>query len=301
MTRKTMVGFGLVALLATLAIVPVLQADAQQQDKVRAEQFVQIAERARQHAVSIRDMVASKGANTARMGALISEGDVLLKEARSFLGDGKLADTISRAAGAMRKYTDAIKFLGEALMPDAKEVEKENQEVAKRETERLGRIKEAIRSVPNAPQPLIKVANERLAAAEVAVSKAGEVKRTEPRKVDAKAVQITPKTSEVLQAVKDIEKWKNNERISAYLKETEKRIQQLSEQIENAAKRGANVDALKKRLVELQRLLEIAKKKGDAGDVNGALKDFSEIQRLITLIQKELSTVTKANVKPGDR
>lgn len=301
MIRKALFGFGLVALLLTLAIVPIIQANAQQQDRVRAEQFVQIADRARQHTVSIRDMAASKGANTAKMDGLIAEGDALLKEARAFLADNKLADAISRATSAMRKYTEAIKSLGEALRPDAEEVEREDQEVAKRETERLERIKQSIRSVPNAPQSLVKAANERLAAAQVAVAKVREVKKPQPQKGDLKPVQMTPKTSEVLQAVKDIEAWKNNERINAYLKETEKRIQKLAEEIENTSKRGVNVEAIKKRLVELQRLLEVAKKKAATGDVNGTLKDVSEIQRLITLIQKELSTAIRASARPGGR
>src|SRR3990170_7963782 len=159
MSRKIL-GFSLVMLLVGLGVVPILQANAQQQDRVRAEQFVQIAQRAKQHALSIKEMAVSKGVSTTKMDGLIAEGDALLKDAQTFLADNKLTDAITKASLAMRKYTEAIKSLGETLRPDSREAERENQEIAKREAERIQRVREILRSVPNAPPGLVKEVND---------------------------------------------------------------------------------------------------------------------------------------------
>lgn len=290
MSRKIL-GFGLIVLLVGLGVAPFLQANAQQQDRVRAEQFIQIAQRAKQHVLSIREMVVSKGVSTSKMDGLIAEGDALLKDAQIFLADNKLVDAITKTSLAMRKYTEAIKSLGETLRRDSKEVERENQEVAKREAERLQRVREILRSVPNAPPGLVREVNDRIVAAETE-SKAEAGKRGEAERAGAK---ITPaRTEQVLKAVREIQTWKNIERAKAYLESIEKQLKKTTDEIDRAADRGINVDALKKRLVDLQTLVESAKKKVAGGDINGGMKDIKEVQRLMSSIQRDYAQAIRA-------
>jgi hypothetical protein len=292
MSRKIL-GFGLIVLLVGLGVVPILQANAQQQDRVRGEQFVQIAQRAKQHVLSIREMAVSKGVSTSKMDGLIAEGDALLKDAQTSLADNKLADAITKASLAMRKYTEAIKSLGETLRRDSKEVERENQEVAKREAERLQRVREILRSVPNAPPGLVREVNDRIVAAEVE-SKADAGKRGEAARAGAKTTPVHARTEQVLKAVREIQTWKNVERAKAYLESIEKQLKKTTDEIDRAANRGINVDALKKRLVDLQTLVESAKKKVAGGDIDGAMKDIKEVQRLMSSIQRDYAQAIRA-------
>lgn len=292
MSRKIL-GFGLIVFLVGLGVVPILQANAQQQDRVRAEQFIQIAQRAKQHALSIKEMAVSKGVSTSKMDGLVAEGDALLKDAQTFLASNKLADAITKASLAMKKYTEAIKSLGETLKPDSKEAERENQEIAKREAERLQRVREVLKSVPNAPPGLVKEVNDRIVAAETE-SKAEPGKRGEAQRATVKITPVPAKTEQVLKAVREIQSWKNNERAKAYLESIEKQVQKTTDEIEKAANRGINVDALKKRLVDLKTLVDSTKKKIANGDINGAMKNLNEIQRLMSLIQRDLAQAIRA-------
>ncbi len=283
MTRNKIIGAGLVALLLCLGFIPILQASAQQQDKARAEQFVQIADRARGHVISIRDMVASKGVSTFKMDALIAEADSLLKEAKTFLADNKPFDAVAKATAAMRKYTEAIKSLGETLRPQAQEVEREKAEVEMREAGRIERIRVSVRAVPNAPQSLVKEVSDRLVEAE-GVMRDDPGKRPEARPANLK-------TAEALDSVRKIENWQMAQRIVGYLRGLDQQIMKIAGDIETAAKRGANVDSLQKHLAELQQLIDRAKKKVTDGDVNGALNNIRTIQELLNGIARELITI----------
>ncbi|MBM3896983.1 MAG: hypothetical protein FJ358_00405 [Thaumarchaeota archaeon] len=289
MTRNKIFGAGLIAILLCLGVIPVLQANAQQ-DKTRAEQFVQIAERSRVHAVSIRDMAASKGVSTSKMDALIAEADSLLKEAKTFLADGRLADALARATAAMRKYTEAIKSLGETLKPHAQEVERQKVEVEKREADRIERIRVAVKAVPNAPQSIVKEVNERLVEAEGAMKKE-PAKMPEADKQQAR--QVNPKTAEALNSVKKLENWQMQQRINGYLRGLDPQIKKISDDIETAARRGVNVESVRKHFTELQQLVEGVKKKVADGDIDGALKDIKTIQELLNSIKRELVNVTR--------
>ena len=297
MSRKIL-GFGLIALLVGLGVVPILQASAQQQDRVRAEQFVQIAQRAKQHALSIREMAASKGVSISKMDGLIVEGDALLKDAQTSLADNRLEASRDKAILAMKKYTEAIRSLGETLRPDSQEVERENQEIAKRDAERIQHIREMLKSVPNAPPGLVRDVNDRIVAAEIE-SKVEPGKRGEAARAPGKMTPVPVMTELVLKAVREIQTWKNIERIKAYLEGIEKHLQKATDEIEQAATRGISVDALKKRLNDLQTLAESAKKKVTNGDINGAMKDINEIQRLMSLIQRDFAQAIRAQSGRG--
>ena len=293
MARNKIFGAGLVALLLCLGFIPILQASAQQ-DKTKAEQFVQIADRSREHVVFIRDMVASKGVSTSKMDALIADADSLLKEAKTFLADNKLSDALAKATAAMRKYTEAIRSLGETLRPDAREVERQRVEVERRETERIERIRVAVKAVPNAPQAIVNEVNQRLVEAEGAMKNA-PAKRPDAQKVEQKppAIPAGSKTDEALKSIRKLEEMQMKVRIDGYLRGVEAQIQKIAGDIETAAKRGANVDSLQKHLAELQQLVEGAKKKVTDGDVNGALKNIGKIQELLNNIKRELITVSR--------
>ena len=294
MARNKIFGAGLVALLLCLGFIPILQASAQQ-DKTKAEQFVQIADRSREHVVFIRDMVASKGVSTSKMDALIADADSLLKEAKTFLADNKLSDALAKATAAMRKYTEAIRSLGETLRPDAREVERQRVEVERRETERIERIRVAVKAVPNAPQAIVNEVNQRLVEAEGA-RKNAPAKRPDAQKVEQKLPPTA--NSRIDEALRSIRKLTNEteimeQRIIGYLRGVDPQIRKIAGDIETAAKRGANVDSLQKHLAELQQLVEGAKKKVTDGDVNGALKNIGKIQELLNNIKRELITVSR--------
>ena len=294
MTRNKILGAGLIALLLCLWVIPVLQVSAQQ-DKTRAEQFVQIADRSRVHAVSIRDMVASKGVSTSKMDALIAEADSLLKEAKTFLADNKLSDALVKAAASMRKYTEAIKSLGETLKPHAQEIEKQKVEVAKREADRIERIRVAVKAVPNAPQAIIKEVNERLVEAE-GVMKNEPAKRPEADKQQARQ---NPKTAEALNSVKKLENFTMQQRINGYLRGLDPQIKKVASDIETIAKRGVNVDSPQKKFRELQQLVESVKKKVADGDINGALADIRTIHDLLNSIKKEIIEMSRPVQRPN--
>ena len=290
MMRSKIFGASLIALLLCLGVTPILQASAQQ-DKTRAEQFVLIADRSREHVVFIRDMVGSKGVSTSKMDALIADADSLLKEAKTFLADNKLSDALAKASAAMRKYTDAVRSLGETLRPDALEVEKQRAEVEKRETERIERIRAAVKAVPNAPQAIVKEVSDRLVEAE------GAMKNAAAKRPDAQKVEQRPPansmTNEALKSVRKLEELQMRQRIIEYLRGVDAQIQKIAGDIETAAKRGANVESLQKNLAELQQLVEGAKKKVGDNDVNGALKDIGKIQELLNNIKRELITISR--------
>lgn len=292
MNSKKIIGLGLIALLLGLAPIPILHANAQQQDRVRSEQFVIIAERVREHAVFIRGMVASKGISTARMDALIAEADDSLKEAKSLLAENRISNARASAIAAMRKYTDSIKTLGETLRPEVNELEKERAEIVKREAERIERIRIAVRAVPDCPEPLKKEVNERLFAAEVAI-KPEPVKRPEAQMpavappADAPRL-VKVKTIEALESVRKIENWQTTQRIVNYLRGIDLQIKKITEEIDRAEKGGRNVEPLQKKLAEVQELVESAKNKVSSKDVDGALIDAKKIQQIIMDLHREL-------------
>jgi len=282
---------GLVALLLCLGFVPILQANAQQ-DKTRAEQFVQIADRSREHVISIRDMAASKGVSTSKMDALIAEADSLLKEAKTFLADNKLSDALAKSTAAMRKYTDAIKSLGGTLKPQAQESERQKAEIEKRETDRIERIRVAVRAVPNAPPALVKEISDRLVEAE------GMMKNQSPNRPEARP--MNPKTAEALDSVRQLQVMQMAQRINDYLRGVDPQIKRIASDIETAARRGSNVDSLRNHLTELQQLVEGAKKKiadrdqnGAIRDLNGVLHDIKTIQELLNSMKRELITISR--------
>ncbi|MCS4537659.1 MAG: hypothetical protein HYY67_02205 [Thaumarchaeota archaeon] len=286
MMRNKIIVAGLVALLLCLGFVPILQANAQQ-DKTRAEQFVQIADRSREHVISIRDMAASKGVSTSKMDALIVEADSLLKEAKTFLADNKLSDALAKATAAMRKYTDAIKSLGGTLKPQAQESERQKAEIEKREADRIERIRVSVKAVPNARPELVKEINDRLVEAE------GLMKNQPPNRPEARP--MNSKTAEALDLVRKLERedMQMTQRINEYLRGVDAQIQKIAGDIETAAKRGANVESLQKHLAELQQLVEGAKKKVIDGDRNGALKDIGKIQELLNNIKREIIPISR--------
>ena len=294
-THKKILGAGLVALLLCLAVIPIFQASAQQQDKDRAERFVQIADRSREYVVSIRDMVASKGVSTSKMDGLIAEADSLLEEAKTFLANTKLPEAIAKATAAMRKYTEAIKSLGETLRPQEQEVEREKAEVEMREAGRIERIRVSVKAVPNAPQAIMKEVNERLVEAEGAM-KSKPVNRPEAQRMEQKP-QAIPADSMTYEALLSVRKLTLDftmvNRINGYLRGVDPQIKKIADDIGNIAKMGANVESVQKKFTELQGLVESTKKKVDNNDVNGALKDISKIQELLSRMRMELITISR--------
>lgn len=110
---KKLLGFTTIAILL-LAFVPAVSVAAAQSQQVRAKQFIEIAEAARNHATNLKELASSRGISTTSAQRSLTEGEDLLAQANAALASTPpdFAKASEKAREAMSRFRDAARTLG---------------------------------------------------------------------------------------------------------------------------------------------------------------------------------------------
>ena len=107
MYRKMFTGLTLAALLTITALFPVV-GYATQADQSKAEKFMDIAEKALEQTIRLRNRAQEKGANVTAANDLIVEGESLLNEAKTAFSSNDFLLAYEKAKQAQARFRDAL-------------------------------------------------------------------------------------------------------------------------------------------------------------------------------------------------
>lgn len=291
-TRKSL-GFALIALLiGGVVSFPTFVASAAEQDKVKAEAFVEIAKKAGEHAIALRDLVKSKDLGTGKMNESISKGETFLKEAQTLLANNEFAKAIEKARQAMKAFAEAMKSVGRATdIEKEKEAGRRILEAIARHRERIDKIRSALPNATGAPQKVVDAVNKikgLLNEAEKLLKEAEDIIKSSPSNSSETAKKMGDANRKVAEAHKiliEVTRHHEAKRFAGFIKGIEKELDRAKKLVEQ---RGGSAN-LTAKLGDAEDLVKNAKTKLDSGDVKGALKDIKEAREVLHSVIKELA------------
>ncbi len=284
-------GLLIVAVLVTASIQPLA---AGVPDQAKAQKFIEIAEDSGALASRLVDQAKSRGINVSTATVLIQEGDSLLAEAKTAFSKSDFVAAFERARLAQEKFRDAAKHLNLDEASAFHEKAEGLLEAIARARLRIKSIRETLASITLTPenQGLVSQIKSKLASAEDELANAEAAVRAEPAKASEAAImlaQAEKNIAEAFVALTQLAHLANSHRAEAFLKEVEKHVQRLKEELARLAKRGVKVDDLNAQLATVEQLIAAARIKLKNGDINGALADIQQADQLLKAIQREIA------------
>ncbi len=282
------------ALLGALSA-PRLGVYGAEQDKSRAEVFVEIAKKALETTLSLRDLAQSKGLDITRMNALIARGEALLKEAEGQLANNEFQKASEKAREAMKAFSDAIRSLGKAFDKEEEEQERGQGilEAISRARDRIEKIRASLPETEGASQKLVEAVNKvkgLLSEAEKLLGEAEAVIQSSPSNASEaakKMAEANRKLAEAHRALEEALKHGDKKRLDHFTKGIEKELEKVKKLVEQRGE--GNTEALKAKLAQIETLIEEAEKKAEAGDMKGAMQDIKEARDLLHSVVKDLA------------
>ncbi len=149
-------------LLLSVAVITVGQSAAQASSSGRVSAFIEIADSASRHVTMLRDLVIERNINTQASDQLLTEGDMLVAEARRLLETQELDASISSTKLAMSKFLEALESLKESFVEAQDEGESRLLDLLERQKVRMLTIRRAVDAAGDAPIDVVSDINARM-------------------------------------------------------------------------------------------------------------------------------------------
>jgi len=270
------------------AFVPAVAA---QGDQTNARIFIQTAERAKEIALEFIERARSSGTDVSAALGLVEEGGRLLAQAKAAYDRGDYDSAAADARLAQTRFRDALKMLGPEKATIEQEAEARLREAIERARERIQKVREALASSTEITDELEQI-RRKLYEAEGLLKEAESILGADVEnssEAARKTAQAEKLVSEAFVMLKQASGAPNRHRIEAFLKNMEKEIQKLRNDLEQMARRGIRIDDLRSLLDTAEGLLKTAQGKASDGDLNGALSDIEQVRNIIEQVRREVS------------
>lgn len=266
---------------------------AAQGDQTKAKMFIEVAQRAREIALEFVEIAKAAGKDIALATGLIEEGSNLLNRARAAYERGEYDSATAEAKLAQEKFRNALKALGpEKPSLEERGAEARLREAIERARARIKRVVEALSNSTGIAEDLQQAIGTKLNTAEGLLNEAESTLKADAKNVSEAARKLAQAEKLIGEAhvlLTHASHEPDRNRVEAFLKNMEREISGLRNELERLAKRGIRIDDLSALLDQAESLLKNARGKMDEDEFSGALSDLQEAREITQQVRREMA------------
>ncbi len=270
-------------LLLSVAVVTVGQSAAQASNAGRVSAFIEIADTASRHVTMLRDLVKERAIDTQASDQLLTDGDVLVAEARRLLEAQELDASISSTKLAMSKFLEALDSLKESFVEAQDEGESRLLDLLERQKVRMLAIRRAVDAAGDAPIDVVSDINARIREVErrhSAISRDGRLAvGNEQAARDLENVRVDQEF--IVKALRDEEFKKIFERYQRFILTVETELEKLNSFLQRAKGADIDVSSLEARVERALRLVEEVKQAARSGELAEAREHSFQLKEIL--------------------
>jgi len=279
----------IIAMVVAACILPV----GARGDQTKAKVFIQVAEKAMEIAVELIERAKADGKEVSPAVHLVDEGSNLLARAKAAYDRGDYDSAAAEAKLAQERFRDALRALGpERPSIDEREATARLLEAIKRARERIQGVRDALTSSAEIGGNLREQISSKLSQAERLLDDAESILKTNAKNASEAArrlAQAEKLISEAYVMLKHASHEPNKHRIDAFLKNLERDISKLIDELTKLKKRGVKVDDLIDLLNRADSLVRSARDKATGDDLDGALTDIQQARDITQQVRREIA------------
>lgn len=279
------------ALLIVAMIVATYAASVTAQgDQTKAKMFLQIAENAKEAALEFVESAKAGGKDVTAAVFLIGVGSNLLDQAKVAYEKGDYDSVVARARMAQEMFRDAFQALSPEK-PSAEENEVRLLEAVERARRRILRIREVLSNSTEIAQDLRAQINSKLNQAEGVLNEAESFLKSNVKDASEAARKLSQAEkviAEVFVLMKYASKESSKHHMEAFLRDLERDISRLRDELEMLEKKGVKVDDLNHQLDQAVNLVKNAQEKASKDDLVGALADGKSAGEIVENVKGEI-------------
>ena len=279
------------ALLIVAMIVATYAASVTAQgDQTKAKMFLQIAENAKEAALEFAESAKAGGKDVTAAVFLIGVGSNLLNQAKVAYEKGDYDSVVARARMAQEMFRDAFQALSPEK-PSAEENEVRLLEAVERARKRILRIREVLSNSTEIAQDLRAQINSRLNQTEGVLNEAESFLKSNAKDASEAARKLAHAEkviAEVFVLMKYASKESSKHHMEAFLRDLERDISRLRDELEKLEKKGVKVDDLNHQLDQAVNLVKNAQEKVSKDDLVGALADGESAGEIVENVKGEI-------------
>jgi hypothetical protein len=279
------------ALLIVAMIVATYAASVTAQgDQTKAKMFLQIAENAKEAALEFVESAKAGGKDVTAAVFLIGVGSNLLDQAKVAYEKGDYDSVVARARMAQEMFRDAFQALSPEK-PSAEENEVRLLEAVERARRGILRIREVLSNSTEIAQDLRAQINSKLNQAEGVLNEAESFLKSNVKDASEAARKLSQAEkviAEVFVLMKYASKESSKHHMEAFLRDLERDISRLRDELEMLEKKGVKVDDLNHQLDQAVNLVKNAQEKASKDDLVGALADGESAGEIVENVKGEI-------------
>ena len=270
-------------LLLSVAVVTVGQSAAQASNAGRVSAFIEISDTASRHVTMLRDLVKERAIDTQASDQFLTDGDMLVAEARRLLETQELDASISSTKLAMSKFLEALDSLKESFVEAQDEGESRLLDLLERQKVRMLAIRRAVDAAGDAPIDVVSDINARIREVDrrhSAISRDGRLAvGNEQAARDLENVRVDQEF--IVKALRDEEFKKIFERYQRFILTVETELEKLNSILQRAKGADIDVSSLEARVERALRLVEEVKQAARSGELAEAREHSFQLKEIL--------------------
>ena len=280
-------------LLLSVAVITVGQSAAQASTAGRVSAFIEIADTASRHVTMLRDLVKERNIDTQASDQLLTDGDMLVAEARRLLETQELDASISSTKLAMSKFLEALDSLKESFVEAQDEGESRLLDLLERQKVRMLAIRRAVDAAGDAPIDVVSDINARIREVErrhSAISRDGRLAvGNEQAARDLENARVDQEF--IVKALRDEEFKKIFERYQRFILTVETELEKLNSILERAKGADIDVSSLEARVERALRLVEEVKQAARSGELAEAREHSFQLKEILGALRTDIGNL----------
>jgi len=280
-------------LLLSVAVITVGQSAAQASTAGRVSAFIEIADTASRHVTMLRDLVKERAIDTQASDQLLTDGDMLVAEAKRLLETQELDASISSTKLAMSKFLEALDSLKESFVEAQDEGESRLLDLLERQKVRMLAIRRAVDAAGDAPIDVVSDINARIREVErrhSAISRDGRLAvGNEQAARDLENARVDQEF--IVKALRDEEFKKIFERYQRFILTVETELEKLNSILERAKGADVDVSSLEARVERALRLVEEVKQAARSGELAEAREHLFQLKEILGALRTDIGNL----------
>lgn len=280
-------------LLLSVAVITVGQSAAQASTAGRVSAFIEIADTASRHVTMLRDLVKERAIDTEASDQLLTDGDMLVAEAKRLLETQELDASISSTKLAMSKFLEALDSLKESFVEAQDEGESRLLDLLERQKVRMLAIRRAVDAAGDAPIDVVSDINARIREVErrhSAISRDGRLAvGNEQAARDLENARVDQEF--IVKALRDEEFKKIFERYQRFILTVETELEKLNSILERAKGADVDVSSLEARVERALRLVEEVKQAARSGELAEAREHLFQLKEILGALRTDIGNL----------
>ena len=281
-------------LLLSVAVVTVGQSAAQASTAGRVSAFIEIADTASRHVTMLRDLVKERAIDTQASDQLLTDGDMLVAEAKRLLETQELDASISSTKLAMSKFLEALESLKESFVEAQDEGESRLLDLLERQKVRMLAIRRAVDAAGgDAPIDVVSDINARMREVErrhSAISRDGRLAvGNEQAARDLENARVDQEF--IVKALRDEEFKKIFERYQRFILTVETELEKLNSFLDRAKGADIDVSSLDARVEHALLLVEEVKQAARSGELEKAREHSLQLKEILGGLRTDIGNL----------